>query len=296
MNPSAAPPPVFLSHGSPMIALQPGSTGAFFGRLGQAIERRYGAPQAVLVVSAHTAFRSTSMADAWMLGAPRHETIYDFGGFDPRLNALRYDAPGAPAVARAAARALEAAGLRAQALPQGGLDHGIWTALMHLRPPADWPVVPMAWPLNASPRHLTRLGQAIAPLAADGVWILATGSITHNLARVFGSGGGRGTPDETAREIPESRAFRHWWAETAASGQRERLHDWMREAPHARDMHPSDEHLLPWFVAAGAGAGEQAVRLHEGVTFGCLGMDAYAFGAGASALQAELTPLATTNP
>lgn len=287
-TPSLPLPPVFVSHGSPMIALEPGATGAFFGRLGKAVEQHFGAPRAILAISAHTAFRGVPAADALVLAAARHEAIHDFGGFDPRLNALRYDAPGEGSVAQTAVQALKAAGLRAQALPHGGLDHGIWTALMHLRPQADWPVVPLAWSMQASPQALTRLGEALAPLAADGVWILATGSITHNLARVFGAGGGRGAPDEGAPEIPESRAFRHWWSEHAGSADLAALQDWANRAPHGRDMHPSDEHLLPWFVASGAARGGRGLRLHEGVTFGCLGMDAYAFGEGASALQAGL--------
>lgn len=288
-------PPVFLSHGSPMIALEPGATGAFFARLGQAVQRRFGVPRAILAISAHTAIRARPTADAGVLAAARHETIHDFGGFDRRLNALRYDAPGEPAVARAAVQALEAAGLKAQALAHGGLDHGIWTALMHLHPQADWPVVPLAWPVDASPHRLAQLGEALAPLVEDGVWVLATGSITHNLGRVFGGGGGRGAPDEAQPEIPESRAFRQWWADHAARADHGRLEDWARLAPHARDMHPSDEHLLPWFVAAGAARNAAAVRLHEGVTFGCLGMDAYAFGPGGAALQADLAhPAAST--
>lgn len=280
-------PPVFLSHGSPMIALEPGPTGAFFTRLGAVVRARHARPTALLMVSAHTALRSRMRADAVLLGAERHDTVHDFGGFDPRLNALRYDAPGTPAVAAQAVTLLQAAGLRAQAVDQGGLDHGIWTALMHLHPPADWPVVPLAWGLDAGPLELERLGAALQPLVAQGVWLIATGSMTHNLARVFADGGGRGAPDASRPEIPESRAFRDWWARRAEQGDAAALRDWARRAPHAQDMHPSDEHLLPWFVAAGAAPGP-AVRLHEAVTFGVLGMDAYAFGPQAERLAGWL--------
>ncbi len=290
-SPTPAPlpllPPLYLSHGSPMIALQPGATGAFFQQLGRVAREGFARPRAVLAVSAHTALRNRRDADALALSADRHMAIHDFGGFDPRLNTLRYDTPGDPDCAREAIELMQRAGMRGQLLPRGGLDHGIWTALMHLHPAADWPIVPLAWGQDASPADLEALGKALQPLVDQGVLLLATGSITHNLARVFQGGAGRGAPDASAREIPESRAFRQWWADRASAGNAQDLRDWERLAPHAHDMHPSAEHLLPWFVASGAAPGP-AVRLHEGVTFGCLGMDAYAFGPQANALLQAL--------
>jgi 4,5-DOPA dioxygenase extradiol len=278
-------PSLFVSHGSPMIALEPGAAGAFMQRLGPQIEATFGRPKAIVSVSAHT-------AAPVLLAAPRHAAIYDFGGFDPKLRTLRYDAPGAPQLAPRVAALLEAAGIRVQSVAEGGLDHGAWTALRYIYPAADIPVLPLAFVPDQSPAEQFRLGQALAPLAAEGVLVLGSGSITHNLRRVFVNGL-RAPTDQP--EIPESAAFRRWIHERSAARDWDALFAYRSRAPHAVDMHPTDEHLLPWYVAAGAGGRDAApIRLHDSATLGSLGMDAYAFGpeAGrlAAALQVEATP------
>lgn len=274
-------PPLFVSHGSPMIALEPGSAGAFMRRLGPAIDTAFGRPRAILAVSAHTAARAPVL-----LAAARHAAVYDFGNFDSRLNELRYDAPGAPGLASRVAALLEAAGLGPHTLDQGGLDHGIWTVLRYMYPAADLPVLPLAFVPDQSPARQFALGEALAPLAAEGVLILATGSITHNLQRAF-SGGLR--PTGARPEIAESAAFREWMSARAAACDWDALLAYRTFAPHAVDMHPTDEHLLPWFVAAGAGGRRDApLRLHAGAEMGSVGMDAYAFGAGAPTLSRQL--------
>jgi 4,5-DOPA dioxygenase extradiol len=269
-------PPLFLSHGSPMTALEPREAGAFMQRLGPAIEAAFGRPKAILAISAHTLTR-----EPVLLAAPRHEAVYDFGGFDPRLRTLRYDAPGAPALAARVATLLSAAGIPVHRVEDGGLDHGIWTPLRYLFPAADIPVLPLAWPPDWPPARLFELGAALAPLADEGVLIVGSGSITHNLRRVF-AGGLMADADRAA--TPESTAFRGWFAERGSAADWEALFDYRRQAPHAALMHPSDEHLLPFYVAAGAGGRGPALLIHRSLTYGDLGMDAYAFGPGAEAL------------
>ncbi|MDE2298389.1 MAG: dioxygenase [Burkholderiales bacterium] len=274
-------PPIFVSHGSPMIALEPGAAGTFMQRLGPAIDAAFGRPEAILAISAHTAARAPVL-----LAAPRHEAVYDFGGFDPKLFTLRYDAPGAPGLAARASALLAQAGIEAHSVAEGGLDHGIWTALRYLYPAADIPVLPLAFVPSQSPAQQFALGAALAALAGEGVLVLGTGSITHNLRRAL-AGGLRANPDQP--EIPESAAFREWLRARGAARDWEALFDYRQRAPHALDMHPTDEHLLPWFVAAGAGGRDHPpLRLHDSVTLGSLGMDIYAFGALAPALAARL--------
>ena len=272
--------PVFVSHGSPMTALEPGATGPFWQRLGPAVDALAGErPKAILAVSAHSLAR-----EPVLLAAAEHPTVHDFGGFPDALYQLRYDTAGVPTLAERVAALLQAAGLPVHVSDSGGLDHGIWTPLRFTHPHADVPVLPLAFPPDWSPARLFALGQALAPLAAEGVWILATGSITHNLRLLFGAAQ---RPPLDAPEIPSSAAFRRWFAERSTARDWDALLDYRRQAPHAVEMHPTDEHLLPWFVAAGAGGRDAPPRrLHDALTYGCLGMDAYAFGPAAGALAA----------
>ena len=268
--------PLFISHGSPMTALEPGALGPFLQRLGPAIDAAFDRPRAILALSAHTLTR-----EPVLFAATRHGTVHDFQGFPEALYRLRYDSPGAPELAPRVLELLRAAGLNAIQTDDGGLDHGIWTPLRLAYPAADIPILPLGFPPHWSPARLFELGRALAPLAAEGVLVMGSGSITHNLRLLFD--GGPVLVD--AAEIATCAQFRQWFAARAAAADWPALLDYRAQAPHAALMHPGDEHLLPWFVAAGA-AGEPAagLRLHQGITYGSLGMDAYAFGAGAPAL------------
>ncbi len=274
-------PSLFVSHGSPMIALEPGPAGAFMQRLGPVLDVAFGRPRAIVTVSAHTAARVPVV-----LAAPRHEAIYDFGGFDPKLRTLRYDAAGDPALAARIVQLLQSAGIAAQQVDQGGLDHGAWTALRYLYPAANIPVVPLAFVPSDPPAAQFALGAALQPLTHEGVLVIGSGSITHNLRRLFANGL---RPPADQPELDDNAAFRHWIAERARARDWSALFDYRSEAPHAVEMHPTDEHLLPWFVAAGVGGRDAApVRIHDSATMGSLGMDAYAFGPGAGTLASAL--------
>jgi len=281
-------PPLFVSHGSPMTALDAGGVGAFWQRLGRAIDARFGRPRAIVAVSAHTL-----TAQPLLLAAAHHDTVHDFGGFPEALYRLRYDVPGAPALVPRMQALLAQAGIGADVTDAGGVDHGIWVPLRFVYPHADVPVLPLAWSPDLPPAALYALGAALAPLADEGVLVLGTGSITHNL-RLLGNFSGRGPAVQPERA--ESAAFRDWFVERSAARDWDALLDYRQRAPHAALMHPSDEHLLPWYAAAGAGGAAHApLRLHADVTYGALGMDAYAFGPQAAALAAALgTPAGTT--
>jgi 4,5-DOPA dioxygenase extradiol len=266
----------FISHGSPMTALGGGPAGTFMRELGTQWRQAGRRPKAIIGVSAHTL---TPAHNGALLAAPRHEAVYDFGGFDPALRTLRYDAPGAPELAHDVAMVLNEAGWTVQQGPWGGLDHGLWTPLRFLWPAADIPILPMAWNPRTSPADLLKLGTLLSRFAAQGVWLLASGSITHNLG-LFA----RHQFPMEAPEIEESRAFRQWWRSRAEAADWPALCDYREQAPHAVAMHPTDEHLLPFFVAAGwgqalrgSGGGGNAQRLHESAQHGVIGMDAYGF-------------------
>lgn len=254
-------PTLFISHGSPTFALDPGKAGPALTALGLALPR----PKAVLVVSPHWMTREPRVAIT-----PRPQTIHDFGGFPPALYQLQYPAPGAPEVAQRAIELLRAAGLSAEADAQWGLDHGAWVPLMHLLPQADVPVFQVSQPARLDGESAYAYGQALAPLRDEGVLIVGSGSLTHNLYEL------RRDDDEAD---PYASEFADWVAQVLAAGDHARLRQTMAQAPHARRAHPTAEHLWPLMVAAGAaGAQEPVTRIDGGVTHGVLAMDAYRFG------------------
>ncbi|HEX8853337.1 MAG TPA: class III extradiol ring-cleavage dioxygenase, partial [Pyrinomonadaceae bacterium] len=245
-------PSLFVSHGAPTLALEENETVEFLKQLGAQLGR----PAAVLCVSAHWETRVPTVS-----AAARPETIHDFGGFPAELYRMRYPAPGAPELAARVASLLAEAGIESQMSPDRGLDHGAWIPLKLMYPEADVPVTQLSVQPHAGAAEHFRLGRALAPLRDEGVLILATGSATHNLARLGREGV---APLWAAR-------FEEWLHQKVTSGAHEELLDYRRLAPDAQLAHPTDEHLLPLFVALGAGSGESATRgrsLHRGWTWG----------------------------
>ena len=225
------------------------------------------APRAIIIVSAHwdTAQPTVGFAE-------RPETIHDFWGFPQELDAIRYPATGCREAAEEIVEALKAAGLPAATDDHRGLDHGAWIPLRLMFPEADVPVIPLSIQSHGGPQQALRLGQALAPLAARGFLVIASGNLTHNL-RDFQLAwrNGSGTPGYV-------REFTDWLAAHLAVGDLPALLDYRRLAPGAIQAHPSDEHLLPLYVALGA-AGEKgrADRFHAGIDDYVIAMDAYAF-------------------
>lgn len=259
-----AMPTLFVSHGSPMLALEPHWPAYAFLK---DAARHWPRPKAILAVSAHWE------TDHPELGATaRPDTIHDFYGFPPALYAMRYPAPGAPDVAAGAKALLDAAGFHATLDPQRGLDHGAWLPLALIRPEADIPVLQLSIQSHRDPAHHIALGRALAPLREEGVLIFATGSLTHNLRALDRSGQpGAPVPDWAA-------AFAGWMADRLAARDDDALAGYRHLAPQARRAHPTDEHLLPLYVALGAATpGVPAERLHASFSHGSLAMDCYRF-------------------
>jgi len=252
-------PTFFVSHGSPMLALDPGATGVFWEELGKSLPR----PDAVLCVSAH-----------WMTNVPalsraeRPETIHDFYGFPEPLYQLSYHPPGAPALADRAAELLQKAEMSPAIDPARGLDHGAWCPLRSIYPKANVPVTQLAIQPRRDAAWHFKLGQALAPLRRENILILASGGAVHNLRDLARAGGG--TPDWAKR-------FDDWLATAVEAGDTEALLDWER-APEARRAHPSEDHFLPIFVAMGAaGRGARGRRVHDGFSLGSLSLAAFRF-------------------
>lgn len=255
-------PAIFVSHGSPTLPLESGAAVDFLRRLGNELGR----PEAILVVSAHWDTLRPAVS-----AAREPETIYDFYGFPPELYQLRYPAPGAPKLAERVAALLQANGLQTEVDSGRGLDHGAWTPLFHMYPQADIPVTQFAIQSRLGPAHHVRLGEALKPLRDEGVLILASGGATHNLRELSYH---RGNP------VPQPWVveFNEWLANAVLSGRRDDLVGYRQRAPHAVRNHPTDEHLIPLFVALGAGSADAAPqRLHTSISSGVISMDAYRF-------------------
>ena len=255
-------PTVFISHGSPMHALDPGGA----GRAWQVIAAGLPRPRAVLVASAHW---ETSLP--MLTGRGRHDTIHDFSGFPAPLYDLRYDAPGAPDLAQHAAALLRASGCTAAVDGCRGLDHGAWVPLRWMYPDADVPVVQLSVQTAFGADHHLRVGAALAPLASEGVLVIGSGHVTHNLRDWALHRHEAATLDYVPR-------FAGWLQDALASGDHERLVAWRDLAPGAARAHPTEEHFLPLFVALGAaGQGAAAERVYSSVEGAALSMDAYRF-------------------
>ena len=256
----ASLPSVFISHGSPMHALDPGAAGEAWRSLGRRLPR----PRAVVIASAHW---ETNLP--MLTGNPKPETIHDFSGFPEPLYKLRYPAPGAPGVAQRAQALLKDAGIAAGIDGCRGLDHGAWAPLLYAYPDADVPVVQLSIQPPLGPRHHIAVGRALRPLLNEQILIVGSGHMTHNL-RDWGRGAGK--PQPYARE------FQQWVKQKIEVHDLESLAEYRSLNPHGARAHPTDEHFLPLFIALGA-AREQAKpeRIFDAIESGALAMDAYVF-------------------
>ncbi len=254
-------PAIFVSHGSPTLPLDDIPARAFLRGLGASLP----APKAILVASAHweTAAPAVSLAT-------KPETVHDFHGFPRELYALSYPAPGAPDVAKQAAGLLDAAGIPTLGDPAQGLDHGAWVPLMLAWPKADIPVAQIAIQPQLGPAHHIAMGRALASLREEGVLIVGSGGAVHNLRALAWQG--------SDAIDPWAREFDDWLTANLEAGDEAALADYRARAPHARQSHPRDEHLIPVFLAYGAGGkGAKGTRIHSSFTMGALSMSAYSF-------------------
>jgi len=257
-------PVLFVSHGAPTLPLKPGDTGAAWRKLGEQLHR----PSSILVISAHWETRIPTISRT-----AQPETIHDFSGFPAELYKLQYAAPGAPEMAQTAALALQQAGIKVQLDDARGLDHGAWVPLSLMYPMADIPVAQLSLQPDRDTAWHIALGRALHPLREQGVLIIGSGSITHNLRALFKHPPGAPVPVWVTE-------FCDWMAEKIEAGDMEALGAYRSLAPHAVENHPTDEHLLPLFVAIGAaGKIDNAVHLNRVMTYGILAMDAWLFDA-----------------
>ena len=255
-------PVLFVGHGSPMNAIEDNAWSRGFRDLARLLPR----PKAILAISAHW-----YVAGTFTTANERPETIHDFGGFPEELFRIQYPAPGSADLAR---RAVALVGeKRASTRTDWGLDHGTWSVLLHLLPAADVPVVQLSIDGRLPPAEHLAIGQALVPLRDEGVLVLGSGNITHNLGHAFAAWrrGDHATPDW-------ARSFDEGIAKALAGHDLEHLAGAL-DGEAGRRAHPTPDHYLPLLYAAGASGPEDPVRFPiTGFDMGSLSMRSVILG------------------
>ncbi|RUM97983.1 dioxygenase [Pseudaminobacter arsenicus] len=260
-------PTLFISHGGPNIVLSDTPARHYIESISSLMPR----PKAIVIVSAH--FETNGVA---VVFDPKPEMIYDFGGFAPELYQMVYPAQGNPALAAQVFGLLQDAGLEPQRVEKRGYDHGTWTPMLLAFPAADIPIVQVSIDPSRDAAWHYSLGQALSGLRDEGVLLIGSGHITHNL-RAYFSIMRQGTRPDPALSGQVS-AFTEWFAEKFAENDTKLLLNWKKLAPFPDENHPSDEHLMPIFFAYGAaGASPLAKRVHDSKDHGFFANDSYLF-------------------
>ena len=188
-------PSLFLSHGAPTLILEDCPARHFLGAMAEILDK----PRAIVVMSSHYEADEIKIG-----GAIQPHTIHDFRGFPNELYAVTYNAPGAPDVALHIQHLLNRAGFDADIEDTRGLDHGIWNPLSLIYPRADIPVIPLSILPEETPQRHYEIGKALSQLTLEGVLLLGSGSITHNLKRFFGGSYQLDSPEEAfARDFAD---------------------------------------------------------------------------------------------
>lgn len=260
-------PTLFLSHGGPDIILSDTPARNYL----ESVVSQTGKPEAIIVMSAH--FETPGVA---VVTDPAPGMIYDFGGFQPELYEMVYPAKGDPEMAIRVVSLLANAGLEPRTVDRRGYDHGTWVPLKIAFPEADIPVVQISIDPQRDARWHWQIGQALAPLREEGVLLIGSGHITHNLRTVFGAiRNGRPVDPEHPGQVD---AFTTYFADAFAAKDRNAVLQWEEKAPFASENHPTDEHLLPLFFAYGAaGDAPDAKRAHSSKSYGFFANDSWIF-------------------
>lgn len=257
-------PAVFISHGSPMVAIQKNGYTEALRRMGEDLPL----PRAVVIVSAHWQAPSPIR----VTGSERPPIIHDFSGFPAELYRLTYPSPGHPDLAGEIVAMLSAAGLEATLDTRRGLDHGAWIPMRLAYPAAGIPVIEVTLSRPRTPEDLLRLGRALNPLRSRGVLLIGSGGIVHNLMLVD-------FQNESAPAEAWARTFDAWVRAQLQGRNVEALSEYGHRAPHADLAVPTTEHFDPLFFVLGATSEGEPVRdLHEGIVHGNLSMRTFAIG------------------
>ena len=251
-------PGLFISHGSPMLAINPEQIGPALQRLSLNLPT----PKAIIVMSAHWESEALEVNTGI-----RPETWHDFRGFPPELYEIRYPAPGAPELAEDILKRLSESGFNAHANSSRPHDHGVWMPLLHMYPDANIPVIDISLPMNMTAKQIYQIGEALAPLREKQILLIGSGSITHNLREIQWHHPNPATPAWCSE-------FRNYVVGKLQHSDFDAILDW-QDIPHIMRNHPTLEHFAPLFFAMGTG--DLFNVIHHSFSMGALGRDIYRF-------------------
>jgi len=255
-------PAIFVGHGSPMVALEEDSYTKSLASFAKMLPK----PKAIAVVSAHWESKLP-----WRVTAgSKPGIIYDFFGFPDELYRLTYPCPGDPALAREIADLLSRTGEETVLDSRRGIDHGAWVPIRRMFPQADIPVVQISLP-PSPPLDLVRMGQFLAPLRSEGVLLMGSGNLVHNLKLIH-------FEDKNFPVESWAGEFDSWLAEMLGKFELQQLIDYRHKGPHAAMAAPTTEHFDPLFFVLGAAEGEPLTAIFAGFHHGNISMRTLALG------------------
>ncbi len=251
-------PAIFYGHGSPMNALEDNT----YTRVWQSFADRFARPKAILAISAHWTTRGTAVT---AMAAPK--TIHDFGGFPKALFDVLYPAPGDPILAARVAQIL--APIPVKMDQEWGLDHGTWSVLIKTYPNADIPVVQLSLDMTQDANYHFALGQKLASLRDEGIVIIASGNVVHNLARM----------DPRSSGYDWAQRFNLAMRTAILAGQFNQVVNYHSFGQDAALSVPTSEHFLPLLYVLGARVGDEPVEVvAEGMELGAISMMSVVIG------------------
>jgi len=252
-------PVVFIGHGSPMNAIRDNAFTRALAHLGVELPR----PEAILVISAHWRTRGS-----WVTRVAQPEMIYDFSGFDKKLSAIRYRAPGSLTIADEIIATVKQPIVRADTV--WGFDHGSWAILKFLYPKADIPVLQLSFDLRMGGEHHYRIGEQLRPLRDKGILIVGSGNIVHNLGKIEWQ--------DDAKPYDWAIEFDSWVKEKLIARDDVALYTQYDATPAGKLSVPSPDHYHPLLYVLGAAEKGEKIRFpYEGIENGSISMRAVVF-------------------
>lgn len=258
-------PALFISHGAPNVLVERGPWQTAIEMIGREYK-----PRAVIVMSAHW----RSRVGFEIANQPTFETIHDFSGFAEELKRFAYPAKGDEDIAQQCVDLIQGAAMTTRLEKTRGLDHGAYVPLHFLYPKYDVPVIPIAISARATPQEIFRVGEILAPLRNDGVMIIGSGGMVHNLGELTWEQPSEIKADSWAQD------FEGWVMTALMDRDFAALCDFSENAPHAKKAHPTTEHFAPLFFTAGAVSawGEEVEEIYRGWAYKNLSMTCVGFG------------------